>query len=112
MANTTHHVSTRSGKSASIRDIIKSQRLRTHFQPILSARQRTIIGFEGLVRTPPTSARVISPDRLFRMAAAEGVTASLEHTCCKNAIESFASLMGRKSDLVLFLNLGSWMIQR
>lgn len=46
------------------------------------------------------------------MAAAEGVTASLEHSCCKNAIETFASLIGRRSDLVLFLNLGSWMIQR
>jgi EAL domain-containing protein (putative c-di-GMP-specific phosphodiesterase class I) len=112
MANTTPHISTRFQKTTSIRDIIRSRRLRTHFQPILSARQRTIIGVEGLVRTLITPTQVISPERLFRMAAAEGVTASLEHSCCENAIESFVTLMAGRRDLVLFLNLGSWMVQR
>jgi EAL domain-containing protein (putative c-di-GMP-specific phosphodiesterase class I) len=108
----TAHVLPSVYRSLSIKEIIRSNDLLMHFQPIFSARQRSIVGLEGLVRSSRGMATdTRSPDWLFRTAAREGVTADLERLCCENAIRCFARVARGRGDLVLFLNLGSLMIQ-
>jgi EAL domain-containing protein (putative c-di-GMP-specific phosphodiesterase class I) len=94
----------------------------TYFQPILSARQRSVIGAEALSRgvigvealTRGTNGgglaaiteggQLIPPATLFRMAADEGLTLALDRLCRQTAIRTFAGL-ARHEDLILFLNV-------
>lgn len=109
------------------REIIESNGIVTHFQPILSARQRSVIGAEALsrgvvgvealssgsgkngvqVRGQPG---LIPPSQLFRMAADEGVSLPLERLCRQTAIRTFANLE-RHEDLILFLNVDSSVVE-
>lgn len=101
--------------SLSAREIISSQSVVTYFQPILCARQRSIIGAEALSRgvigvealSRGTLARhnegLIAPKQLFGMAAEEGLTLELEKLCRTTAIRTFAE-MNLPQDLILFLN--------
>jgi EAL domain-containing protein (putative c-di-GMP-specific phosphodiesterase class I) len=109
-----HHSSTE--PTPSIHDIIESRAVLTHFQPILSARQKSIVGLEALTRGligvealsrgyVKTAAGLISPDQLFKMAQAEGRTSELETICRETAIRTFAKLADRPADLILFLNV-------
>jgi EAL domain-containing protein (putative c-di-GMP-specific phosphodiesterase class I) len=105
------------------REIIESNGIVTHFQPILSARQRSIVGAEALSRgvvgvealsrgtegkfnAIDEAGRLIPPAVLFRMAAAEGVTLAMERLCRQTAIRTFAA-MERHEELILFLNIDS-----
>jgi EAL domain-containing protein (putative c-di-GMP-specific phosphodiesterase class I) len=104
------------------REIIESNAIVTYFQPILSARQRSVIGAEALSRgvvgvealTRGTNGfglgaiieggQLIPPNTLFRMAAAEGLTLALDRLCRETAIRTFAGLE-RHEDLILFINV-------
>src|SRR6267154_1475164 len=99
----------------SIHDILASNGVCAHFQPILSARQKSIVGVEALARgiagieaMPLGSAlvdgRLISPDTLFEMARKGNVVDRLEQLCLETAIRSFADLKNRPDGLVLFMN--------
>jgi len=110
------------GNQTSAREIIETSGIVTYFQPILSARQRSVVGAEALSRgvigvealTRGTSGvnfaalteggQLIPPATLFRMAAEEGLTLPLERLCRETAIRSFAQLE-RHEDLILFLNV-------
>jgi len=94
--------------TSSIGQIIRSKAITIHFQPIISARQRTIMGLEALARCPMDGCTATA-DSLFQAATDEGLTVDLERLCCETAIASFARLPHRTSDLILFLNLGSWL---
>lgn len=89
----------------SIDDLIERRRIVTHFQPILSARQRSVVGLEALTRGVPEGAAVIDPKSLFAMAAERGLTAELEAACCGLAATRFANLPSREPDWLLFVNL-------
>lgn len=100
----------------SIQDILAASRICTHFQPIISARQKAIVGLEGLSRgiagveaipLGQTSAagQLIPPITLLQMAAQAGLTAELEQMCRETAVRSFASVHDRPEGLVLFMNL-------
>ncbi len=92
----------------SIRDVLHHDRLVPYFQPILSARQRTILGIEALARLPLPDGTVVGAPWLFHCAEAEGLLPELEGRCRDKAIERFAQLPHRRDDQVLFVNLGSW----
>jgi EAL domain-containing protein (putative c-di-GMP-specific phosphodiesterase class I) len=93
---------------APMADVLETDRLITHFQPILSARQRSIIGVEALARVALPSGDVLDADSLFRMATREALTAEVERRCWEKAIQTFARTPHRRDDQILFLNLGSW----
>jgi EAL domain-containing protein (putative c-di-GMP-specific phosphodiesterase class I) len=79
------------------RQRIESSGIVTHFQPILSARQRSVVGAEALSRgivgvealSRGTHAaltelgQLIPAPRLFGMAAEEGLTLELERLCAR-----------------------------
>jgi EAL domain-containing protein (putative c-di-GMP-specific phosphodiesterase class I) len=96
-----------------IRHIIETGSVVTFFQPILSARQRSVIGaealsrgligVEALSRHSNPAGQLIMPGQLFSMAAAEQMTPQLERLCRATAVKTFAGLE-RHEDLILFMN--------
>ena len=87
------------------RQIIDGGGIITHFQPIFSAKQKSVIGVEALSRgVNPENRSLIPPNALFEMAAAEQVTWELEHLCRQTALQTFANLRGGQENLLLFLN--------
>src|SRR5271170_675778 len=111
------------GAATTVRQILDSGGLVTYFQPILSARQRSVVGAEALSRGfvgvealsrhdpgissgPSEAERLIPPNQLFAMAASEGLTLPLDRLCRETAIKTFASLV-RHEDLILFMNFDS-----
>jgi EAL domain-containing protein (putative c-di-GMP-specific phosphodiesterase class I) len=89
----------------SLRRLLDTDAITTHFQPIFSVRQKSVIGMEALSRALMSDGRLISPYELFKMAAAERLGAELEGTCRKTAVQNFAGLAPRPDELLLFLNL-------
>jgi EAL domain-containing protein (putative c-di-GMP-specific phosphodiesterase class I) len=89
----------------SMRRLLETEAIATHFQPIFSVRQKSIVGMEALSRGRSTDGRLIAPYDLFKSAAAEDLSAELERLCRKTAVGSFAGLPSRPDELLLFLNL-------
>ena len=85
--------------------MLETQAITTDFQPIFSVRQKCVIGMEALARGISPDGRVVAPEKLFKMALAEGLSAELEGACRRTAIHSFAGLHARPDELLLFLNL-------
>jgi len=91
-----------------VSEAIRLNHVVVHLQPIASARRQGVLGLEAL-------ARFASPEQttaasLFQGAARESVTEKLERHCCEVALRTFAQLPMPFDRLVLFLNLGSWLI--
>ena len=93
------------GETIPFRQLLATEAIATHFQPIFSVRQKSIVGLEALSRGTGANGRLIAPYELFKMAAAEGLDAALEVLCRKTAVRSFAELASRPDELLLFLNL-------
>ena len=100
---------------STIQHLLASSNLCAYFQPILSARQKTVIGLEALSRgiagieavalnTVSSEGELIPPQELFRMARQEGVSNELEQLCRQTAIRSFAEMQDRPGGLILFMN--------
>ncbi len=102
------------------RQLIESSGIVTYFQPILSARQRSVVGAEALSRgvvgvealsrgthaALTEQGQLIPAPRLFEMAAREGLTLELERLCRDKAVAAFAALE-RHRDMILFLNFNA-----
>lgn len=89
----------------SLRRLLAAEAIATHFQPIFSVRQKSIVGLEALSRGTASNGRLIPPYDLFNMASMENLHAELEQLCRKTAVRSFADLASRSDELLLFLNL-------
>jgi EAL domain-containing protein (putative c-di-GMP-specific phosphodiesterase class I) len=90
---------------APLRRIVSGRGLTTHFQPIFSARQRSVVGMEALSRGVNEDGSLLAPYHLFKMAAAEGLSVAVENLCRESAVRTFSSLDARPDELLLFLNL-------
>ncbi len=88
-----------------MRFLLDSKSITTHFQPIFSVPQRSVVGMEALTRGVGPGGFLIPPLKLFAMAAAERLSAPVEELCRWNAVQTFARLDSRPDDLLLFLNL-------
>jgi EAL domain-containing protein (putative c-di-GMP-specific phosphodiesterase class I)/GGDEF domain-containing protein len=89
--------------------LIEKRALTTHFQPLFSARDGSIYGYEALARPAPG---VQAPDgqpldigRLFRDAAHYGLLSSLDFVCSEIALRQAARLGLAEMDVVLFVNI-------
>jgi diguanylate cyclase (GGDEF)-like protein len=74
-----------------LHDIIQDSQLTAVFQPILDMHQATVVGFEGLIRGPVSSA-LHSPMELFTVARGCGMVAEVEYLSRRIVLESFAKL--------------------
>jgi EAL domain-containing protein (putative c-di-GMP-specific phosphodiesterase class I) len=93
------------GMVGPIRWLVEAKGVTSHFQPIFSVRQRSVVGMEALARGLGSGGALIPPATLFKMAEAERLGGEVEDLCRRSAITRFAELPGRKHDLLLFLNL-------
>lgn len=89
-------------------DILSQGSLDIHFQPILSLKQKSIIGLEGLLRaSDKATGKAVPPLDLFAWAAARGRTVALDRLCRSKALAAFAPLAGAPQAPLLFLNFES-----
>lgn len=86
--------------------IIEQSNIRTVFQPIVSLRDGSVLGYEALSRGP-VSTPLQNPDALFGVATECGKLWELEQLCRTKALES-AYRCG--SDIKLFLNVNPYVI--
>jgi EAL domain-containing protein (putative c-di-GMP-specific phosphodiesterase class I) len=85
-------------------DILARNAIEVHFQPIVSVRQRTIIGVEALSRGRDNTGTLVPPAPLFRGAAEQHLMLELDGRCRRAALDHFVPLYRADNKLVLFLN--------
>jgi EAL domain-containing protein (putative c-di-GMP-specific phosphodiesterase class I) len=89
-----------------IHAVLRARTMLSHFQPIISIREKRVIGLEALVRaTNPASGKPISPNYLFDAASRHKQSLQLDRLCRESAISGFASLASLDPDLILFINV-------
>ncbi len=91
--------------SAALKDILLNEKITVHFQPILSARNHSVIGFEGLVRGKMPDGDLIQPLSLFNCAGKYGLTLELDRLCREKILAEFSKIFHRNKRSMLFLNL-------
>lgn len=84
-------------------DILESEALYPHFQPIVDMKKGRVIGHEALIRGPAGSV-MASPGALFQTAIENNLLHHLELLCRRRSIEKFAEL---KPGGQLFLNISA-----
>ncbi|HBE80022.1 MAG TPA: hypothetical protein DDW65_19915 [Firmicutes bacterium] len=86
-------------------EIIKQKSIITHFQPLISIKQKALVGLEALSRgIDPESGELIPPTLLFEMAEKKLLTVELDRLCRQKALENFKTLPEHQ-DLLLAINL-------
>jgi diguanylate cyclase (GGDEF)-like protein len=84
-----------------VEQVVTKRTLRPVFQPIIDLRNGQVLGFEGLVRLPP-SEHATGARELFEAADASGRVAQLDIACMETVI---AGARAMRPDHVLTLNL-------
>jgi len=99
------------GAAVDVGAVLEKGSVRAEYQPIVSVKGRRIVGFEALARaTDPSTGRSIGPEELFAEAARRGLTLELDRLCRRRAIEGFVGSVAVKSDLALFMNIDTSLI--
>jgi EAL domain-containing protein (putative c-di-GMP-specific phosphodiesterase class I) len=89
-----------------IHAVLEARSMLSHFQPIISIREKKVIGLEALIRaTNPMSGKPISPNFLFDAASRHKQSLQLDRLCRESAIAGFATLASLDPDLILFINV-------
>lgn len=73
-----------------LKKIIREQRVRIFFQPIISIKEKRVIGFEALTRgIDPASGDLAPPLPLFQTAREMGRALEFDRLCRKTAVQDF-----------------------
>ncbi|WP_051331237.1 EAL domain-containing protein [Aneurinibacillus terranovensis] len=97
--------------SLDIEKMIMEERVISYFQPLVSIKQKAIVGIEALARgVNSEGGPLISPVQLFEEATKQGVVLELDRLCRKKALEGFARLCAKNPDLILFMNFETLII--
>ncbi len=75
------------------------------YQPLVSVKKRSLLGFEALSRGISNNGEIISPACLFRLPANNNQKMALDRLCRDKALEGFGDVHHRYKDLVLSINL-------
>lgn len=87
-----------------VQNILDSKSIQNLKQPIVSIKEKRIVGYEALSRgVDPGSGEVIQPDVLFRSAKECGISLEIDRICREKAVSCFSKLY-KKSDFQLFVN--------
>ena len=92
-------------RGLSIHELLRTRGIVTYFQPIVSARQRSIVGLEALSRGVGADSGVIAPRAIFSAADEAGLIDDLDQLCRQQAVRAFSGLSADMGDHMLFLNL-------
>lgn len=91
-----------------IEEILDSELIVTHFQPLLSFKRKQIIGFEALSRgINPGDKSLIPPGTLIEEAEKYGLILELDRLFRRKAIEAFSGYYQKNRNSVLSINLDS-----
>lgn len=97
--------------SNKINSIIKDENIIVHFQPLISVKKRKVIGLEALCRgIDADSGEMIPPGMLFDDARREGMIIELDRLCRKKALEKYTEIHAVNTDILLFLNFDTSII--
>lgn len=86
-----------------ILELLDNDSLTTHFQPIFSAKDSAVYGYEALTRI--RGSRDINIGELFKKAILTNTISSLDVKCRENAISIAASLGINRNNSYLFINV-------
>ena len=92
---------------AMLEDIIKSSDIRSVFQPIVSLRDGSVLGYEALSRGPKGT-ELENPERLFAVAEEHKALWDLERLCRSKAL---AAMRDSHTGATLFLNVNPSVIE-
>jgi EAL domain-containing protein (putative c-di-GMP-specific phosphodiesterase class I) len=97
-----------------LEDILVNERVVAHFQPWVSLKKRSIVGFEGLCRgMRANSKELISPMILLAMAEEMDLVRPLDSLFRKKVLERFHSPIAKENpDLVLSINFDTSVLDR
>jgi len=88
-----------------IQKIIDDELIETHFQPLVSLRKKSVIGYEALSRGIDSSAEtLIAPEILFNAARQKGLVLELDRLCRKKAVASYSPVYQNNPELLLSIN--------
>jgi EAL domain-containing protein (putative c-di-GMP-specific phosphodiesterase class I) len=94
-----------SSPSFNLSEIIAGEHILPYFQPIVSVKNNSIIGYEGLARgVHPQTQQIILPIQLFAEAAEKSLTLPLDRLCRKKVLECFKGIHDRHPERLLSLN--------
>ncbi|MFP4083913.1 MAG: EAL domain-containing protein [Desulfonatronovibrio sp.] len=99
--------------SSDLDNIIAENGIVTHFQPIISVKRKSIVGFEALSRgVHPENNSLIPPLALFQAAEKFNKTVEIDRLCREMALHRFSLLRKTDSDLLLFINFDTSMVDK
>jgi len=88
-----------------LEEIIAEERVFVEFQSILSARNHSIIGFEGLIRGKTRHGGLIPLVFLFEAAREHGISLDLDRLCREKVLAAFRTIHRFQKNSLLFLNV-------
>lgn len=102
-----------SESSFDIHTIIHDKLLTAVFQPIISFRTSSIIGYEGLIRGLNRNPEegLIPPLPMIEKAEKEGVSLEFDRICRETVIKTFTQHVCKSESCLLFLNINSSVIE-
>jgi EAL domain-containing protein (putative c-di-GMP-specific phosphodiesterase class I) len=95
----------RTENGVDIHGILERGGIASFFQPIVSVKKKSVIGFEALSRGINGAGGLLPPQALFEAAAAEGRTRDLDRLCRQKAFESFGALKNDPDRYILTINI-------
>lgn len=91
--------------SGVIKEVIASELIQMHYQPLVFIQRRNVMGLEALARgIHPVSGELIPPHRLFSWAGLAGLLPELDRLCRRKALEGFRDLHHAEPDMVISIN--------
>ncbi|RUO23335.1 hypothetical protein CWE08_01415 [Aliidiomarina iranensis] len=97
---------------AKIQRGIENKEFAVHFQPVVSAVDHEIIGFEALARWPQADGSYIPPGDFIPVAEQTGQIIALSELVLENALESLAKLQKISPHLTMAVNLSAQLFDR
>jgi EAL domain-containing protein (putative c-di-GMP-specific phosphodiesterase class I) len=89
-----------------VRDLIDERMLVTMFQPVLSIRNRRIVGYEALSRGRRLDGGpLMDPSMMFEKAAREECVVELDRLCREKAVEAYCVAENLCQKKLLFINI-------
>ena len=91
--------------SFDLNEILDGEHIVAYFQPIVSVKNNSIVGYEGLARgLHPETKGLIPPQELFAEAADKKLTLPLDRLCRKKVLEYFKTVHAFHPQRILSLN--------
>lgn len=93
--------------------IIRRREVITEFQPLVSVKNRSVVGLEALSRgCLPSLGVSIPPGVLFQLAGPPETRLRLDRACRAKALERFKPIHDAKRDILLSINIDSSLVYR